>query len=102
MILRSYELMLAPAALCVVLVGWLGAGRDAFALMLFTMVLFQVVPTWAQVFFNSREIPFSLISVIVGVTIALAFLLTRHSLLHSSKTYRVHVNPFGTAWGAGR
>ncbi len=99
MILRSYALILAPAAMCVVFVSWLGAGRDAFALMLFTVILFQIVPT---VFFTNHEISFSLISIIVGVTIALAFLLTRHSLLHSSKTYRVHINPFGTAWGAGR
>ena len=101
-VLKSYSLMLAPAALCVVFVGWLGAGRDAFALMLFTMILFQVVPLWIQVFFNNREIPFSLVSVIVGVTVTLAFLFMRYSLLHSSKTYRVHANPFGTAWGAGR
>jgi hypothetical protein len=102
MILRSYALILAPAALCVVLVGWLGAGRDAFALMLFTVILFQIAPTLAQVYFTNRVIPFSLISVIVGITVALAFLLTRHSLLHSSKTYRVQANPFGTGWGAGR
>jgi hypothetical protein len=102
MIIRSYALILAPAVMCVVLVGWLGAGRDALSLMISTMILFQIVTARGQSFFTNREIPFSLISVIVGVTVALAFLLTRHSLMHSSKTYRVHANPFGTVWGAGR
>jgi hypothetical protein len=102
-ILKDYTLTLASGALCVLFVGWLGVGRDSFALMCLIFIVFQSMPIWLQACFNIRQIPFSLIGAIVAISITLSFLFTRHSLTHSSKTYRVQANPLGNiAWGNGR
>jgi hypothetical protein len=72
-------------------------------LLLFTMIGFQQVPLWLQVFFHYPEMPFSLIGPIVVMCVLSAFLLTRRVLLHSSHTYCVQATPFGNLpWGAGR
>jgi hypothetical protein len=102
-ILKDYTLALASGALCVLFVGWLGVGRDSFALMCLILIVFQSVPIWLKASFNIRQIPFTLIGAIVAISITVSFLLTRHSLMHSSKTYRVQASPFGNiVWGMGR
>lgn len=99
-ILRSYTLILAPASLCVFFGVRLGIGRQTYALLFITMFAFQTLP---NVFWTNGKMPFSLIAALAVVCVALSFLLTRRSLTHGSKGYRVQANPFGfPAWGAGR
>lgn len=102
-VLNGFAFTLASAALCVIFVGSLGVGRSSFALIIFTMIIFQTLPMWLQVLFKGREIPFSLTGTIVGFIVTAAFLLTRRSLMRNSKAYRVQANPFiNSAWGMGR
>jgi lysylphosphatidylglycerol synthetase-like protein (DUF2156 family) len=100
---KSYMFILAPASLCVFFAVWRGAGMQTYALLLFTMFSFFMVPLWLQAFFHHREIPFSLTGTITVVCILLAFLLTRRALMHSSHAYRIQAGPFGNLpWATGR
>jgi len=101
---KSYMFILAPASLCVFFAVWRGAGMQAYALLLFTMFGFFMVPLWLQAFFHRREIiPLSLIGIVAAVYILLAFLLTRRALMQSSHAYRIQAGPFGNLpWATGR
>ena len=94
-VLKSYALILAPASLCIFFAVWRGTGIQAYLLLLFTMIGFQMV--------HHPEIPFSLGGPITAICVLLAFLLTRHTLMHSSHTYRIQANVFNKdPWGAAR
>jgi hypothetical protein len=102
-VLKSYALILAPVSVCIFFAVWRGTGIQAYLLLLFTMIGFQQVPLWLQVFFHYPEIPFSLIGPIVVMCVLSAFLLTRRALLHSNHAYRVQATSFGNLpWGADR
>jgi hypothetical protein len=102
--LKCYTFILAPASLCVVFAFWRGAGMQAYALLLFTMFGFFMIPLWLQAFFHRREIiPFSPTGTITAICVLLAFLLSRYALMHSSHAYRVQASPFGNLpWTTGR
>jgi hypothetical protein len=100
--LKSYTFILAPASLCVFFVVWRGDGMLAYALLIFTMFGFLQMHGWLQVFLHNPEIPFNLIGPIVSTSVLLALLLTRCTLRHSRRAYRVQLNPFGNPWGTGR
>ena len=89
---------LVPAVLCVVLTVWWGAGVLRSALLLLTLVGFQMV--WGQVSLQHPEIPFHLAGPIVALSVLLALMVTRHALLRRSEPYRVQPNPWGILpWG---
>lgn len=64
-------------------------------MMILIVIGFQNVPIWLQVMFKNNPIPVGVTFLVVGISITLSFLHTRHSLMHSSKTYRVQANPSG-------
>jgi hypothetical protein len=102
-VLKTFTFILPAAALCVFFAIWRDAGILANALMLLTMFGFLQAPLWLQMFFHPPEIPFRLTGLIVAICVLLAFLLTRWTLLHSSRAYRVQANPLGNVpWSAGR
>ena len=102
-VLRSFTFTLAPATLFVFFVTWQGTGMVSYILMFFVMIFSQFMSFWFQESILRREAGFSLVVVIAATFVALAFLLTRRTLMRGSKAYRVQANPFGNvAWGAGR
>ena len=95
---KGFALTLAPASMCVFFAVWLGVGKRAYALMIVTMLAFQITSV-----FERRQLSPVLTDVIVAATVTLAFLLTRRSIIQSSQTYRIQASPFGNpAWGMGR
>jgi hypothetical protein len=103
MALSSYTFILAPTSLCVFFVVWRDAGKQAYALLLFTLFCFLMGGVWLRTFFHYPEIPLSLGGPVAAISILLAFLLTRRALLRSSHAYRVQANPLGDVpWGTGR
>jgi len=101
--LKSYTLILAPAALSVFFAVWRGDGVSAYVLLAVTLFGFQQVTLGVQGFFHYPELPFSLIGPIVAAALLLALLLTRSALVRSRHAYRVQANPVGNfAWGTGQ
>jgi hypothetical protein len=96
--LTGFALTMAPTAICVFLIVWQGVGWRSQAFLILTMLGFQMA-----CIFEARQIPLILAGAIVGISVTLAFLLTRRSIMVSSQTYRIQATPFGnSAWGAGR
>jgi len=94
-VLRSYAFTLAPASLCIFFAVWRGTGIQAYVLLLFTMIGFQVL--------LYREIPVGLGGPIAAICVLLAFLFTHRALLHSSHTYRIQANVCSNVlWGVSR
>lgn len=76
-------------------VVWRGAGIQAYAFLLFSLVGFVVAQQWLQTRFHYLERPLSLAGTIAVVGVLLGFVLTRRALSHSSHAYRGQANPFG-------
>ncbi len=94
-IAENYALILAPASVCILFAIRFGVGIPAYLVLLVTMAGSQMVP--------HRPIPFSLAGPAAAGCVLLAFLLTRHALRHSSRTYRVQASVFNKdPWGAAR
>jgi hypothetical protein len=94
-IAENYALVLAPASVCIFFAVRFGVGIPAYLVLLVTMAGSQMVP--------HRPIPFSLAGPVAAGVVLLAFLLTRHALRHSSRTYRIQATVFNKdPWGAAR
>ena len=94
-IVENYVLILAPASVCIFFAVRFGVGIPAYLVLLVTMAGSQLVPL--------RPIPFSLAGPVAAGVVSLAFLLTRHALRHSSRTYRIQATVFSKdPWGAAR
>jgi hypothetical protein len=99
--LNGFVFTLAPIAIAVAFAVWRGSGRQAYAALVVILLGSQYVSL--EVFSPHQQIPLLLTSALVAIVIALAFLFTRRSLIHSSEPYRIRASSLGnTTWNLGR
>jgi hypothetical protein len=86
--LKSFTLILAPAAFCAFLTVWRGGGKQVYAWLLLILFGFLLVPLWLQGFRHHAEISYGQTSALAAFCVLLAFLLTWLALGHGGKAYR--------------
>jgi hypothetical protein len=96
-ILKSCILVLAPMALCIFFTVWRGGGIEAYVLFLLAIM------AWIVALSAWQNITFALAGGVAVAGVMLAWLLTYHALLRSSRAYRVQINRLSSfPWSAGR
>jgi hypothetical protein len=94
-IANSYLLALAVGAFSLLPIAWLGAGTLSYLLLIGLMIFAQFTPLFLR--HDSPNLAPGVTGVVAAVLVAIAFLLTRHALTHTSRAYRAQANPFSQA-----
>jgi hypothetical protein len=93
--LSDYTFVLAPVSFCVFFAAWLGESVMGYVLLAVTIFGMQQVQLGLQTFLHLHQLPMSIVGAIALGGALLAFVLTRHALLHGGRSYRVWALPSG-------
>ena len=91
LVLKNFSFILAPASLCVAVAVWRGTGAQTYVVV----ILALIAAAFGSLAMSTRNIPLSVLLPAVAICILLAFLMTRHTLRHSSHAYRAPATTFG-------